>query len=49
MAKKINITKDVNAKIDNILPKFNYGTGAGWCIKRDRKRTKRSVYKAAKR
>jgi len=47
--RNINTLKDVNAKIHNILGKFNYSTGAGWCIKRDKKRAKRSVGKSLNR
>lgn len=43
MARKINVLKDREAKVDNILPKFNYGTGFGWCAKREKKRAKRSA------
>ena len=49
MARKINVSKDVNAEVHNILRKYNYGNGAGWCIKRDKKRAKRSASKVAKR
>lgn len=39
--KVVKSTKfDVNAKIDGILPKYNYGNGAGWCLKREKRRTK---------
>ena len=43
MARKINVLKDRNAHVHNTLPKFNYGTGFGWCAKRDKKRAKRSA------
>jgi len=49
MARKFNVLKDVNAKVHNILGKYNYGTGAGWCVKRDKKRAKRSVSKGGRR
>jgi hypothetical protein len=47
--KNINILKDVNAPVDNILGKYNYGNGAGWCVKRDKKRAKRSASKVGSR
>ena len=47
--RNINTLKDVNAKIHNICGKFNYSTGDGWCIKRDKKRAKRSVGKSLNR
>ena len=43
MARKINVLKDRNAKVDNTLGKYNYGTGFGWCAKKDRKRAKKSA------
>ena len=46
MARKFNILKDRDAKIDNILGKYNYGNGFGWCSKRDKKRAKKSASKA---
>lgn len=42
MARKIGL-KNVDEKVDNILPKYNYGNGFGWCVKRDKKRAKRSA------
>jgi hypothetical protein len=38
-----NLMKDKEARVDNVLPKYNYGTGLGWCAKRERKRAKRSA------
>lgn len=49
MARKINVLKDRNAKVHNILGKYNYGTGFGWCAKRDKKRAKRSIGKSLNR
>ena len=43
MARKIKVK--VNAKTPYALEKYNYGTGFGWCSKREKKRTKRSANK----
>jgi hypothetical protein len=40
MARKFNILKDKNSKDGNILPKYNYGTGAGWCVKKNKGKAK---------
>jgi hypothetical protein len=42
MGRKINVLKDRQAKVDNTLGKYNYGTGFGWCAKREKKRAKAS-------
>lgn len=48
MAKRTgnSMLKDKQATVDNILPKYNYGTGFGWCAKREQKRAKRSASKS---
>ena len=46
MARKYNVLKDRQAKVDNILPKYNYGTGAGWCVKRNKGKKTKSYYKS---
>jgi hypothetical protein len=45
MARKIRII--IEEKNSSCLPKYNYGTGFGWCVKRDKKRAKYSTSKAA--
>jgi hypothetical protein len=40
---------DKTSPVHNILEKYNYGNGAGWCVKRDKKRAKRSASKAGGR
>jgi len=39
--RNINRLKDPNAKTHNILPKYNYGTGAGWCVKKNKGKAKK--------
>lgn len=40
MARKIGL-KNVSAKVDNILPKYNYGSGFGWCSKKYKGKAKK--------
>jgi len=43
MARKIGL-KNVDEKIDNILPKYNYGTGFGWCKKKTKGKAKKHYF-----
>jgi hypothetical protein len=51
MAKRTghSMLKDKQAPVHNILEKYNYGNGFGWCAKRDQKRAKASKSKATGR
>ena len=51
MAKRTahSILKDKQAPVHNILEKYNYGTGYGWCVKREKKRAKRSASKGRRK